>query len=103
MQIQIYAQDVELPDPLRAFVEQKLRDVLAHVSERLTRVEVHLKDLNSEAKHGVDKRCLIEARSAGLAPVAVEVDAESTRDAVQQAVEKLERALAHRLDKRKNH
>jgi len=103
MLIQIYAQDVELPDPLRTFIEKKLTDTLAHVAERLTRVDVHLKDLNSQGKHGIDKRCTLEARPRGMDPVAVEVDADTAKDAVHHAAEKLERALQHRFDKRKTH
>lgn len=103
MQIQIFAKDVELSDPLRGFIEKKLQETLAHVAEHLTRVEVHLKDLNSHHKNGVDKRCTLEARVRGMEPVAVEGDAESPRDAVQQAAVKLERALQHRIEKRKNH
>ncbi len=102
MQIQIYSQDVDLPDPLRLFIEKKLAEKLAHVAERLTRVEVHLKDLNAH-KNGRDKRCTLEARPRGMEPVAVEVDADSAQEAVHQAVEKLERALNHRIEKRKTY
>ena len=103
MQIQIFAQGIEVPDPLRAYVERNLMDVLKHHAERLTRVEVHLKDLNSNKKNGVDKRCLLEARPRGLEPVAAEHDASEFKDAVHQAALKLERALQHRIDKHKNH
>lgn len=103
MQIQIFAQGVEVPEPLRAYVERSLNQALVHFTERLTRVEVHLKDLNSSHKNGVDKRCLIEARQGGMEPLAVEHDASEYRDAVHHAVQKLERALQHRIDKKKNH
>jgi ribosomal subunit interface protein len=99
MQIQIYSQDIELSDPFRTFIEEKIQETLSHVAERLTRVEVHLKDMNSQ-KNGRDKRCLIEARPRGMEPVAVEHDADSPRDAVQHAAQKLGRALQHRFDKR---
>ncbi len=103
MQIHIYARDLDLPDPLRSFIEKKVQDALAHVAERLTRVEVHLKDLNSHHKSGVDKRCIMEARPRGMEPVAVEHDAAEAKEAVQQAAAKLERALQHRFDRRRTH
>ena len=103
MQIQIFAQGIEIPEPLRAYVERSLSQGLEHFSARLTRVEVHLKDLNSHQKNGIDKRCLLEARPRGLDPVVVEFDASEYRDAVHNAVQKLERALQHRIDKKKNH
>ena len=103
MQIQIFAQGVDVPDPLRAYVERNLTDVLKHHAERLTRVDVHLKDLNSKSKNGVDKHCLLEAKPRGLDPVVVEHDAPEFKDAVHHAVQKLERALQHRIDKQRNH
>lgn len=103
MQIQIYAQGVDVPDALRTYVENNLTEVLKHHSERLTRVEVHLKDLNSHQKNGIDKHCLIEARPGGMDPVVAEHDAPEFKDAVHQAVLKLERVLQHRFDKLKNH
>src|SRR5436305_9349715 len=64
-------------------------------ADRLTRVEVHLNDVNG-AKHGEqDKRCMMEARVAGLAPIAVTNHAASLVDAIEGAGRKLERALEH--------
>lgn len=103
MQIQIFAPGIDVPDPLHAYVENSLNETLKHHADRLTRVEVHLKDQNSNQKNGIDKRCLIEARPRGMDPIAVEHDASEFRDAVHQAVLKLERALQHRFDKRKTH
>lgn len=101
MQIQIFAPGIDVPGPLLAYVETNLNETLKHHADRLTRVEVHLKDQNSKQKNGIDKHCLIEARPRGMDPVAVEHDASEFRDAVHQAVLKLERALQHRFDKRK--
>lgn len=103
MQIQIFAQGLDVPDALRTYVERNLMDVLKHHEERLTRVEVHLKDLNSSKKNGVDKRCLIEARPRGMDPVAAEHDASEFRDAVHQAALKLERVLQHKIGKQRSH
>jgi ribosomal subunit interface protein len=99
MQIQLFAPGVEMPDALRAYVERSITDGLKHYTERLTRVEVHLKDLNSDKKNGIDKRCLLEARPRGMDPVAVEHDASVFKDAVHQATQKLGRALQHRFEK----
>ncbi|HEX6886279.1 MAG TPA: HPF/RaiA family ribosome-associated protein [Planctomycetota bacterium] len=103
MQIQIFAQGLDVPDALRTYVERNLKDVLKHLEERLTRVEVHLKDLNSSKKNGIDKRCLIEARPRGMDPVAAEHDASEFKDAVHQATLKLERVLQHKIGKQRSH
>jgi len=101
MQIQIFAPGIDVPDPLRVYVDKNVNEVLKHFAERLTRVEVHLKDLNSTRKNGVDKHCVIEARPRGLDPVAAEHNAPDFKEAVHQAILKLERALQHRIDKHK--
>ena len=103
MQIQIFSPGIDVPDPLRVYVEKNLQEVLKHFVERLTRVEVHLKDVNSSRKNGVDKRCLLEARPRGLDPVTAEHDAPEFKEAVHQAILKLERALQHRIDKHRTH
>jgi len=102
MQTQIFAQGITLPDPLRSYIERTLEHQLQHHAERLTRVEVHLKDLNSGKKHGVDKHCLIEARPRGMDPVAAGHDAPEWKDAVHEAILKLERLLHHKFDKDKD-
>ncbi|MFL6605877.1 MAG: HPF/RaiA family ribosome-associated protein [Steroidobacteraceae bacterium] len=78
-----------------------LLDSVDRFADRLTRVEVHLNDVNGP-KHGErDKRVTMEARVAGRAPVAVTNDAPSLLEAIEGASKKLERALEHtfgRLD-----
>ncbi|MEQ1895711.1 MAG: HPF/RaiA family ribosome-associated protein [Planctomycetota bacterium] len=103
MQTQIFAQGITVPEPLKLYIEKTLANQLKHFAERLTRVEVHLKDQNSRKKNGVDKHCLIEARPRGLDPIAAEHDASEWKDAVHEAILKLERALHHKIDKEKDH
>jgi len=101
MQTQIFAPGITVPDPLKTYIERTLTTQLEHVAERLTRVEVHLKDQNSHKKNGIDKHCLIEARPRGMDPVAAEHDASEWKDAVHEAILKLERLLHHKFDKDK--
>lgn len=97
MQIQINTgHHVEADASLTADVEDTIRDALERFAERITRVEAHLNDVNG-AKGGRDSRCMLEARLAGMQPIAVEVKAESHRDAAREAASKLTRALDSRL------
>lgn len=86
--------------------EDSLREQVTHALERfgdrLTRVEVFLKDLNAD-KGGVDKHCVIEARPAGQDPVAVEHDAANYPEAVGGAAKKLQRLLDHKFGKQGDH
>ena len=65
---------------------------LSRYKERLTRVEVHLSDVNGP-KGGRDCRCALEARAAGRQPVAVTNEAHTPDDAVKGAVEKMSSLL----------
>ncbi|HTX05659.1 MAG TPA: HPF/RaiA family ribosome-associated protein [Steroidobacteraceae bacterium] len=72
---------------------------LDRFDERITRVEVHLSDLNSSKLGERDKRCLMEARVGGLKPIAVSHEAATITEAIHVAADKLERALDHLLGK----
>jgi ribosome-associated translation inhibitor RaiA len=75
-------------------VEAVIRDHLDRHSQKITRVEVHLRDENSDKKFGArDMRCLVEARLAGLQPVSVSHRAASLEQAIEGAAEKLRRSL----------
>jgi ribosome-associated translation inhibitor RaiA len=80
-------------DALAQTIEDMVRDTLDRFSDRITRVEIHLSDVNSHKSGDDDIRCMIEARPAGHRPLATSHHAGIVDDAVQGAVEKLERAL----------
>lgn len=66
---------------------------LSRYSNQITRVKVHLSDENG-TKYGVnDKRCMVEARLAGLKPMAVIGYANTHEQAVFGAIDKLKTSL----------
>lgn len=82
--------DAELEQQITAVVGSSLE----RFGEQVTRVEIHLSDENSDDKSGTDdKRCLLEARLAGLQPISVSDQAATLEQAVDGAVEKLKRSL----------
>ena len=100
MQIQINSDHhISASPALAGRIQGLVRDALERYSDRITRVEVHLNDLNSTKGGGTDKRCLMEARLAGLGPVDVNHEAPSLDLAIDGAMEKLERAIEHKLGK----
>jgi ribosome-associated translation inhibitor RaiA len=78
-------------------VETIVDGALQRFEDRITRVEVHLNDVNSDKTGKNDKRCMMEARIGGLKPIAVTAQADTLVDAIDAAVEKLERAIEHTL------
>lgn len=102
MLIQVNYGDVTKTDAIENFVNEQVEHHLAHVADRITRVEVHLRDDSSESKHtGDDKRCTMEARPAGRPPLAVEHRGDNMQKVVAEAAGKLERAVKHAFERAK--
>lgn len=82
---------------------ERVRGVVAGRLERfegrITRVEVHLSDLNGKKLGERDKRCMMEARMGGMKPIAVSHEAPTLTEAIHAAADKLERAIEHALGK----
>jgi ribosome-associated translation inhibitor RaiA len=85
----------DLTERVQGVVEGRLE----RFTGRITRVEVHLNDLNSGKLGERDKRCLMEARVGGLKPIAVSHEAPTVTEAIHVAADKLERALESALGK----
>ncbi|MBW4050113.1 MAG: hypothetical protein HIU85_01430 [Proteobacteria bacterium] len=83
-------------------VQGVVEDRLGRFEGRITRVEVHLNDLNGGKPGERDKRCLMEARVGGMKPIAVSHEAPTLMEAIHAAADKLERALDHALGKRED-
>jgi hypothetical protein len=90
---------VQGAESLAAWAEKELTDKLARFRDQITRIEVHLSDVNGDRVGGDEKRCLLEARINGRAPVAVSHNAPKVADALRGAAEKMLRALDSALGK----
>lgn len=94
MQIQFNTDEsVDGHEALGRHAEGVARKALQRFDGHLTRVEIHLRDVNGEKASARDKHCLIEARLAGRRPVAVREQADSLHQALDGATRKLVRRL----------
>jgi ribosome-associated translation inhibitor RaiA len=76
-------------------IEAAVREKLDRFEDRLTRIEIHVRDENGP-KHGADdKSCTIEARPAGGRAIGVTEHASD----VDTAARKAANTLAQRLDR----
>ena len=78
---------------LTGAVKSTVRRVLGKFENQLTRIEVHLSDLNSHKSGFRDKRCQLEARPAGKRPVSVSDKSATIRQSVLGAATKMKRLL----------
>lgn len=95
MQIQVNTDNfIQGDERVIEVAEIAVRNDLDHLSDRLTRVEVHLKDQNAE-KHGPDHiRCTMEARPRGMGPMAAHHEAPDIPAALKGAAKKLRARLS---------
>lgn len=99
MQIQVNTDNhTEGSAELTRQVEAVVEGALGRFGNRITRVEVHLSDENSSQKFGdKDKRCVMEARLAGLQPIIGSHQGSSLEQALAGAADTLEKTLKRTL------
>ena len=85
--------NIEGGEALSMQVEASIEATLGRFREQLTRIEVHLSDENGQKSGSEDKKCVMEARPAGMQPLAVTHKAGSVDLAIDGAADKLERLL----------
>lgn len=104
MQIQVNSDDnVESTEDLARLVEKEITKSLGRFSDQITRIEVHLGDENADKSGGADKRCMMEARLAGLDPEAATHHGASLEEAYRGAAKKLARTLDRKLGRLNDH
>jgi ribosome-associated translation inhibitor RaiA len=84
------------------FTTQIAEDMKRYESH-ITRIEVHLKDVNGKKEGVNDKHCLLEARIEGKQPIAVSHQADTVPLAVNGAVNKLQNAVKKIIGRIKEH
>ncbi len=104
MQIQVNTDNhTEGSSDLTSHCESVVQDTLRRFADRITRVEIHLSDENSSQKAGDDdKRCVMEARLAGMQPVSVTGTGVELMVALDDAAEKMEKLLSRTVDKQQS-
>ena len=69
-------------------IEAIAREGLSRYADRITRVDVHLSDVNGR-RDGVDKHCVIEVRPKGLEPLVTTDQAETVDKVALSAIHKM--------------
>lgn len=92
MQIQFNTNEGPLAADARVFAESELTHRLGRFESHISRVEVHLRDINGN-KGGIDHECKVEVRLKGRDPLTVDATAVDGIEAVRSAVGKAQRAV----------
>ena len=70
-----------------------ISEELSRFSAQITRLEIHLSDEDGNKDGLNDKRCMVEARLAGMKPIAVIDHANTLEQAISGALDKLKTSL----------
>lgn len=90
---------IEGREKMERYFSNMLSETLKRFEDKVTRLEVHIGDENSDKEGDNDKRCMIEARVAGMKPVAVTNHSDTIEKAVAGASDKIKRVLETTFDK----
>jgi hypothetical protein len=94
LQIQVNSdKNITVDAEFTGFVRDEVNRALARFKDKLTRVEVHLSDVNSLKFGKQDKRCMVEARPAGHRPLVTTMSSANIDSAVRGSLNKLRTAL----------
>ncbi|WP_432222743.1 HPF/RaiA family ribosome-associated protein [Flavobacterium sp. TMP13] len=88
---------------LEAYFSTEIEKSLSRFESKITRIEVHLGDVNGDKAGGNDKRCLIEARPVNMQPIVVTDTADSVEKAFHGAIDKMRKTLTTTFEKQKTH
>lgn len=81
-------------EALSNHISSEIKQALSRFSDHITRVEVHLSDVNSDKKGGKDGlKCVMEARLEGRHPLVVSHQATTLEQAFSGAADKLTRLI----------
>jgi ribosomal subunit interface protein len=93
----IHSQNISLTDAIRAHLERRLSVALRRFDQRISFVEVYIKDLNGADKGVNDKSVLIKTRVPGLPAVIVENTSDDLYASISVAARRSKRALKRAL------
>ncbi len=103
MQVQINSDNhISNSEEFSAELTSSIQRSMQKFSSHITRLEVYLRDENSNKSGADDKKCSIEARLEGLQPLGVSHKGETLRDAFNGAVKKIERVVHDALEKQRS-
>lgn len=103
MQVQVNTDNnITGSETLADQVNGAVENALGHLSDHITRIEVHLSDENGRKAGIDDKRCVMEARLEGLQPVSVSHQDSTVGQAIDGAAGKLGRMIASTIDRQRD-
>jgi hypothetical protein len=94
MRIQVNSdKNIAVDAQVNRFVREEVDRTLGRFKNKVTRIEVHLSDVNSHKFGALDKKCVTEARPAGHQPLVTQMGARTVDSALRGSLTKMRNAL----------
>jgi len=94
--------NIQGTENLEAFVSESINSKLKRFADKISRIEVHLSDQNSQKESTDDIQCKIEARIEGLQPILAIGKSNTKEKAFNDAINKMKAALDTVIGKMKD-
>ncbi|MBT8071207.1 MAG: HPF/RaiA family ribosome-associated protein [Gammaproteobacteria bacterium] len=95
----IHSQGISITDAIRNHLERRLTTSLRRFEQRISFVEVYIRDLNGSDKGGEDKRVLLKVHVPCLSAVVVENASDDLYKSISVAARRAKRALQRALSR----
>jgi ribosomal subunit interface protein len=93
MLIQFRSNNIPVTEELEATLSEFINKSLKRFKNRITRVEVHIEDENSQKGGKDDKRCTLEVRPDNIEPIIVTSKSDNVIQSVRESADKARTAL----------
>jgi putative sigma-54 modulation protein len=100
MELEIRSQNMHVDEPTTTHVERKMNFALEQFNSWITRVAVHLEDVNGP-RRGVDKQCRILVNLKGGKTIKVEDLDVDLISAVNRAADRVGQVVSREIDRRR--
>jgi putative sigma-54 modulation protein len=100
MEVEIRSQNLHLDEETQSHVERRMNFALEQFNSWITRVQVHLEDVNG-SRRGVDKQCRILVNIKGGKTIKVEDLDVDMIAAVNRAADRLGQVVSREIDRRR--
>ena len=98
MRVTIQTSGFDMTDALRSYTEQRLASALGWARHHMHRLAVSLSDINGP-RGGVDKRCRIRVKLAGVPEIIIEDVEADLYAAIDRAAERADRAVVRQVER----
>ena len=98
MHVEIVTKNVDKDGAIRKWIRKKMDVSMDRVRKRVAQITLRLED-GTRAAHGLDGVCRIDVDLRPRGHIHVSSSGESILDCAQQAIQKMEHAVKHEIDR----